>query len=34
MSQWGARVLAEEGKSAQEIVQYFFDGIEIVQVQP
>ncbi|MBR4944483.1 MAG: SpoIID/LytB domain-containing protein [Peptococcaceae bacterium] len=34
MSQWGARVLAEDGKNAQEIVQYFFDGIEIVQVQP
>ncbi len=33
MSQWGAKALAEEGKSAQEIVQYFFRDIEIVQVQ-
>lgn len=33
MSQWGARALAEEGKTAEEIVQYFFKDIEIVQVQ-
>lgn len=33
MSQWGARALAEEGKSAEEIVQYFFQDVEIVQVQ-
>lgn len=33
MSQWGARALAEEGKTAEEIVKYFFQDIEIVQVQ-
>lgn len=29
MSQWGARALAEQGKSAEEIVQYFFEDVEI-----
>ncbi|MEW6663386.1 MAG: SpoIID/LytB domain-containing protein [Bacillota bacterium] len=29
MSQWGARALAEQGKSPEEIVQYFFKGIKI-----
>lgn len=29
MSQWGARALAEEGKNAEEIVQYFFKDVEI-----
>ncbi len=33
MSQWGARVLAEEGKTAEEIVKYFFKDIDIVQVK-
>ncbi len=33
MSQWGARVLAEEGKTAEEIIAYFFRDIEIVQVE-
>lgn len=32
MSQWGARALAEEGKSAQDIVQYFFKDVEIQKV--
>lgn len=32
MSQWGARALAEQGKSAEEIVQYFFKDVEIQQV--
>ncbi len=29
MSQWGAKALAEEGRSAAEIVKYFFRDIEI-----
>jgi len=32
MSQWGARALAEQGKSAAEIVQYFFRDVEIQKV--
>ena len=31
MSQWGARAMAEEGKSADEIIRYFFRDIEITQ---
>lgn len=31
MSQWGARVLAEQGESAEEIVQYFFKNIKIIE---
>ena len=34
MSQWGARALAEKGEDAEDIVEYFFDDIEIVRVQP
>ena len=34
MSQWGARALAESGKGAEEIIAYFFQDVEIVQVQP
>jgi len=33
MSQWGARALAEEGEDAEDIVEYFFDDVEIVRVQ-
>ena len=29
MSQWGARAMAEEGKSAAEIIQYFFKDVEV-----
>lgn len=29
MSQWGARALAEQGKSAEEIIHYFFKNVEI-----
>lgn len=29
MSQWGARKLAEEGESPEDIVRYFYDGVEI-----
>jgi stage II sporulation protein D len=29
MSQWGARVLAEQGKTPQEIVKYFYPGVTI-----
>ena len=31
MSQWGARAMAEQGKSAEEIVQYFFRDIKIIE---
>lgn len=31
MSQWGARALAEQGKSPEEIVSYFFKQIQIVK---
>lgn len=33
MSQWGAKALAEEGEDAEDIVEYFFEDIEIVEVQ-
>jgi stage II sporulation protein D len=29
MSQWGANGMAKEGKSAEEIIQYYYKGIEI-----
>lgn len=32
MSQWGARAMAEEGKSGQEIVGYFFKDVQIEQL--
>ena len=32
MSQWGAYALAEEGKSAEEIIQYYFANVDIVQM--
>jgi stage II sporulation protein D len=31
MSQWGARALAEQGKTAREIIRYFFKDVEITQ---
>ena len=31
MSQWGAKVLAEEGKTAKEIIEFYFDNIEVVK---
>lgn len=31
MSQWGARVMAEQGKSAEEIIRYFFRDIKIIE---
>lgn len=31
MSQWGARALAEQGKSPEEIVRYFFNEVEVVK---
>ena len=31
MSQWGAYALAKEGKKAEEIVDYYFKGIEILK---
>ena len=32
MSQWGAYALADEGKSAAEIVQHYFSGVDIVSL--
>ena len=32
MSQWGAYALAEEGKSAEEIIQHYFTNVDIVQM--
>lgn len=29
MSQWGARALAEQGKSAEDIIRYFYKNVEI-----
>lgn len=31
MSQWGAFAMAEEGKKAEEIIQYYFHNVDIVQ---
>jgi stage II sporulation protein D len=31
MSQWGAFALAEDGKKAEDIVRYYFEGIEIAK---
>ena len=31
MSQWGARAMAEEGKTAKEIIHYYFRNVDIVQ---
>lgn len=33
LSQWGAKALAEEGEDAEDIIEYFFEDIEIVEVQ-
>lgn len=33
MSQWGAKALAEEGEDAEDIIDYFFDDVEIVRVR-
>lgn len=32
MSQWGAYALAEEGKSAQEIIEYYCQGVDLVKL--
>ena len=32
MSQWGAYALANEGKSAEEIVEYYFSGVDVVNL--
>ncbi len=31
MSQWGAYAMAEEGKTAEEIIRYYFNNVDIVQ---
>lgn len=31
MSQWGAKILAEQGKTAEEIIMHYFDNIQIVK---
>lgn len=32
MSQWGAYGMAEEGKTAEEIVKHYFQGVEVVKI--
>lgn len=32
MSQWGAYQMAEEGKNAEEIIEYYFKNVDIVQM--
>lgn len=32
MSQWGARKMASDGKSAEEIIQHYFTGIELLEL--
>lgn len=34
MSQWGANGMAKEGKSYQEIVKYYYKGVEISAIDP
>jgi len=34
MSQYGAKALAEEGKSFEEIIQWYYTGVEIERLQP
>ncbi len=34
MSQWGANLMAQEGKSAEEIVKHYYQGVEIADLQP
>ena len=31
MSQWGAYAMAEQGKTAEEIIRYYFRNVDIVQ---
>ena len=31
MSQWGAKIMADEGKTAEEIIEHYFDNVSIVQ---
>ena len=33
MSQWGANGMAQEGKSAAEILQYYYKGVKIQSAQ-
>lgn len=32
MSQWGAYQMAKEGKSAEDIINHYFKGVEIVKL--
>jgi stage II sporulation protein D len=34
MSQWGARAMAEQGKTAQDIIRYFYKGVEVYRQYP
>lgn len=34
MSQWGANLMAQEGKSAEEIVKHYYQGVEVAELQP
>ena len=33
MSQWGAQVMALQGKTAEEIIKHYYTGVEIVDIQ-
>ena len=32
MCQWGARALADKGQSGEDIINYFFRGVEMVKM--
>ena len=32
LSQWGAKILAEEGKTAKQIVQHYYQNIDVVKL--
>jgi len=32
MSQWGARKMADDGKSAEEIIEHYYTGVELVEL--
>jgi len=34
MCQWGARQLAQEGKSPEEIIRFYFKGVKIKKYWP
>jgi stage II sporulation protein D len=34
MSQWGAHLMAQQGKKAEEIVQYYYQGVQVEKMPP